>query len=112
MTTQTIVGRNSTQVGVSWPRHRSQSKPATAVHKAAIKEISMTPERVLVLLDIMEKAARSPTLSHLSSAALEALKAANLYTVESDDEEETPSSPPPRTPTTPRAPTLADTRRA
>jgi hypothetical protein len=73
----------------------------------------MTPERVLVLLDIMEKAAKSPVLSRLSSAALEALKAANLYTVESDDEEEThPSPPPPRTPSVPpRAPTLADTRR-
>jgi len=73
----------------------------------------MTPERVLVLLDIMEKAAKSPVLAHLSSAALEALKSANLYTVESDDdEEETHPSPPPRTPSVPpRAPTLADTRR-
>jgi hypothetical protein len=72
----------------------------------------MTPERVLVLLDIMEKAAKSPVLSHLSSAALEALRDAQLYTVEQEEKEEH-SSPPPRTPTPPpKAPTIADVRRS
>ena len=53
----------------------------------------MTPERILVLLDILERAAKTPALSHLGGAALEALKDAQLYTVE--QEEDKKSNPPP-----------------
>jgi hypothetical protein len=62
----------------------------------------MTPERILVLLDIMEKAVKTPSLSHLGAAAQEALKSAVLTTVEQHNAKETPSSPPTQAPSVPR----------
>jgi hypothetical protein len=62
----------------------------------------MTPERILTLLDVLEKSAKTPALSHLGSAALEALKSAVLTTVEQPNSKETPSSPPMQAPSVPR----------
>jgi hypothetical protein len=42
----------------------------------------MTPERIAVLLDILEKSAKTPALSHLGSQAMEALRNATLYTAD------------------------------
>jgi len=48
----------------------------------------MSPKVVLILLEIMEKAAQSPGLSHLSGAAHEALKNAALNVIAKDEEDD------------------------
>jgi hypothetical protein len=53
----------------------------------------MTPERILTLLDILEKSAKTPVLSHLGSQAMEALRNATLYTADTGAAE-SDSSPP------------------
>jgi hypothetical protein len=57
----------------------------------------MTPKDILVLLDIVEKSAKTPLYAHITGAAHAALVAAQLHTVvkpNDDDEEEEPSNPP------------------